>query len=260
MEAVSACKGGPNRLLWFFLAVSAAVHLLLILYGDSPFRPEARIPIELTVQPSAPPKRAIPKTPIRPQLPDAHGPIPRSTARPAPAAPAAPVKADPVESPLPQKPAKEVFALKPESLDIPGLKVSKWVPPQNLQPNDSKSAAAPALFAGPAALESPAAPALEAGPAVKEHYLSTIRGLIERQKKYPKAARLRQFQGKVVVEFLLAPTGDVNSIRVVEECRFSILNRAAIQAVEDASPFPKPPDGLFSGNLSLRIPIVFELI
>ena len=109
-------------------------------------------------------------------------------------------------------------------------------------------------------LKSATTPDREGDPDARKHYLSIIRGLIERQKKYPRVAKRRQFQGKVIVEFVLMLSGNVGSIKVVEGCRFSILNRAAIQAVENASPYPKPPPGLFSGNLSLRIPIVFELI
>jgi len=94
----------------------------------------------------------------------------------------------------------------------------------------------------------------------RERYFSTIRTLIERQKKYPRAARLRKFQGRVVVEFALSPLGDVTAIRVAEKSRFDVLNRAAARAVADAAPYPRPPAGLFEGDILLRIPVVFELI
>ncbi len=247
MAAVLAGNGRPNRLLWIFFGISATVHVFVILYGSGLYRPTITIPIELTVRPSEPPKRKIPKTPVPSQMPVTPKELRPLAVPPASVSPPIPVKADFIRPSLPQRSTEEIVPPKPEALAIPDLKVSKRMP-ERVQSVQEK------------APKSPAVPSREPDPAVREHYLSTIRQLIEQKKKYPQTARRRQFQGKVVVEFVLSPSGDVNSIRVVEGCRFGILNRAAIQAVELASPFPKPPDGLFEGHLPLRIPIVFELI
>ncbi|MBW2106971.1 MAG: TonB family protein [Deltaproteobacteria bacterium] len=41
--------------------------------------------------------------------------------------------------------------------------------------------------------------------------------------------------------------------------RHRVLDTAALRAVKDASPFPKPPSQIYKGDLTLEIDIVFEL-
>ena len=41
--------------------------------------------------------------------------------------------------------------------------------------------------------------------------------------------------------------------------RNDALNAAAIDAVRQAAPFPRPPANLFKGDLALELTIVFEL-
>ena len=161
-----------------------------------------------------------------------------------PDAPACPVIAQANRPYRLKTPLDALVRPKPETLPIPGRKVLEEVPAKI-------QATVVSVAENPAPVKDVDA---------RAQYLNTIRGLIERQKKYPLAAKNRQFQGKVVVEFVLTLSGDVDSIKVVEACRFNMLNRAAIKAVESASPYPEPPPGLFTGDHSLRIPIVFELI
>ena len=244
MDVAWTGNGGINRLLWAFLGISALLHFSIILSGRG-FKPlEVISPIELTVRHSAPPQRTIPRIPLRSQRPDAPRQISALTVRTAPVTPASPVTADAIQSLFLEEPIHAIVLPKPEPLKLPGLKVVQGVP--KMVPEKG--------------LKTANTPGREGDPDARERYLNTIRGLIEQQKKYPRVAKSRQFQGKVIVEFVLMLSGKVGSIKVVEGCRFSILNRAAIQAVESASPYPKPPPGLFSGQHSLRIPIVFELI
>ncbi len=87
-----------------------------------------------------------------------------------------------------------------------------------------------------------------------------IRQRIEERKAYPKQARLRKFEGKVIVECVLSTSGQITSIKVAQGSRFGVLDKAALKAVEDASPFPKPPGDLFKEDIRLRIALVFELV
>lgn len=227
-------------MLWVFFGISAMVHLLIILYSHGFKLPDIPSPIELTVLQSEPDLRKLPAVPSRPQHPD----VPDLADYRLPDAPACPVIAEANRPSLLKNPPDAIVRPKPETLPTPGLKARKEAPAKTHEKG-----------VGVAQNSSPVVDS-----DVRAQYLNTIRGLIERQKKYPLAAKNRQFQGKVVVEFVLTLSGDVGSIKVVEGCRFNTLNRAAIKAVEKASPFPKPPPGLFTGDHSLRIPILFELI
>lgn len=264
MMTVEAHNRRPNWLMRTFLGISIGVHVLIIQYGSGPFHPEISLPIELTILHIEPPKPLPAETPLRSLPPEEPQQVSHLTALQAPAATAAPVKAASVRPTFPRKMKKTASKPKPLSLPEP---MDSGCAPKSLQETDSNPDLSAAMSSGSKIPESaqgkevkkPVVHSDESDSLVREQYLNSIRRLIERHKKYPQVAKLRQFQGRVVVEFVLTPSGDVKSICVVQGCRFEILDRAAIRAVEDASPFPKPPDGLFSGNHSLRIPIVFEL-
>lgn len=91
-------------------------------------------------------------------------------------------------------------------------------------------------------------------------YLGMVRMMIENHKLYPHAARKRQIQGRAVVRFVISADGSVTNVALVETSRHGILDKAALAAVKDAGPFPKPPMHLFNGPIPLEICIVFELM
>jgi len=90
-------------------------------------------------------------------------------------------------------------------------------------------------------------------------YLDMVRLKIEKYKRYPDTARIRQKEGRVIIRFVITPEGHVRAARVVKTSRNKILDTAAIKAVEDAAPFPKPPSRFFKGEISLELTVVFEL-
>jgi protein TonB len=86
-----------------------------------------------------------------------------------------------------------------------------------------------------------------------------VRLKIERHKKYPDSARIRQIEGSVTVCFVITPEGDIKSAEVVRTSGNRALDGAALMAVKDAVPFPKAPASLFKGDIPLELTIVFEL-
>ncbi len=98
----------------------------------------------------------------------------------------------------------------------------------------------------PAAIASKAAPdaQMQDGLIKKETdlYLSQLMAHIEKHKWYPKAARRRGIEGDVSVHFTVLPDGSVEALRVGDSAE--VLTKAVRQAVEDASPMPKPPASL----------------
>jgi len=91
-------------------------------------------------------------------------------------------------------------------------------------------------------------------------YFDMVRMKIESRKKYPEAARKRQIEGRVEVGFSIGPDGSVYDAAVVKSSRQPDLDRAALIAVKDAAPFPRPPTHLFNGPLKMTITIMFELM
>ncbi|MEA2110970.1 MAG: TonB family protein [Campylobacterota bacterium] len=93
---------------------------------------------------------------------------------------------------------------------------------------------------------------------VKEEYLEEhlmlIAQLLKKNLYYPKRARKRHFQGKVLMRFTLKSDGSISNISVVEGSK-NILNRAAIKTINKLSgKVPKPVE-----PITIEIPIVFRL-
>lgn len=113
-----------------------------------------------------------------------------------------------------------------------------------------------------AALSSPAQEAI-ATPAVEEisledayvnAHISEIMALLRKNLYYPRMARKRGIQGKVLVRFELLQNGDIQHIEVLESER-DILARAAVTTIERLDgKFPLPEE-----RLVLNVPIMYEL-
>ncbi|MDF1880155.1 energy transducer TonB [Sulfurimonas sp. MAG313] len=87
-----------------------------------------------------------------------------------------------------------------------------------------------------------------------EENLALINTLIKKNLNYPRLAKKRGLEGKVIVSFTLGLEGKVFGVQVQGNVS-SILKKSAIKTVKRASAsFPHP-----SQILALRIPIVYKL-
>jgi protein TonB len=75
---------------------------------------------------------------------------------------------------------------------------------------------------------------------LKENF-AYIRDLIQREVTYPKLARQMGWEGKVTVSFIVKSDGHAKEIKIKKSSGIEILDRSSIDAVEKASPFPRPP-------------------
>ena len=87
----------------------------------------------------------------------------------------------------------------------------------------------------------------------KQQYMQKLMAHIDAHKFYPSAARRRGIEGEVQVSFNL--TTDKIPVNIEVNGGISILQRAAMQALRDASPFPEPPAGVFFNS-----PIVISMV
>ena len=82
-----------------------------------------------------------------------------------------------------------------------------------------------------------------------------IRDAIQHAIAYPATARRMGWEGKVVVAFQLLSDGSVRDVRVVQGSGHAALDRGAVDAVRNASPFPRSPV-----EAEVITPVVYRLM
>lgn len=83
--------------------------------------------------------------------------------------------------------------------------------------------------------------------------------LIERNKRYPEAARSRREQGIAQVSFALDRKGMVANARVIQSSGSSALDEEAVALLKRAEPFPAPPATFPGEFVVVRLPIRFTV-
>ncbi len=224
----SQSKRRPNRLLHGLLGVSLLIHLVLFLHISKLYSSSALNYIELTLQNiSKPITRSIPRPRHRPKPPDQPQEIKKL--RVTQLVPRLkPIKLEPVEKDLPDSLVEGISM--PDIPDISSPDISDWSPDQSVYDYTTT-----------------------------DNYLEMVRLRIERHKRYPDTARVRQIEGSVTVCFVILPGGDIKSAEIVKTSGNKALDGAALTAVKDAAPFPRAPARLFEGDIPLELTIVFEL-
>jgi len=221
-----------NWLLRGLVGVSLGIHVVIFMHIAGLYRSKAMTYIELTLQDiTKPPKRSIPRPRYRRKTPDQPQDIKtlKITQRPIPSL--KPIKMEPAERGLPDSLVERISM--PEIPRVPGLAISDWTPGELDVASDEYASS--------------------------NSYLEMVRLKIEKHKKYPDTARIRQKEGRVTIRFLITPEGNIRAARVVRTSRHRVLDTAALKAVNDASPFPKPPRRFFEGEIPLELTVVFEL-
>jgi protein TonB len=89
-------------------------------------------------------------------------------------------------------------------------------------------------------------------------YLGSARLKIERAKRYPREARRRGWEGKVVLSFQINQNGEVGKIDIVQSSSYRELDEEGVSTIRRAAPFLPPPleD---RDTLEIRVPLVFKL-
>jgi protein TonB len=74
---------------------------------------------------------------------------------------------------------------------------------------------------------------------IRQQYLSHIMSMIKAHKSYPYSARRRHIEGDIHVSFSIDARGNIRDLDITGAS--SVLRSATKQAIEDALPFPQPP-------------------
>jgi len=94
---------------------------------------------------------------------------------------------------------------------------------------------------------------------VWEDYYRVISRRIEEQAVYPEEARQRKEEGLVYLSFVLSKDGHLEEVKVRISSGYERLDRAALESIKKASPFPAFPKQIKEKRLVLNIPISFEI-
>ncbi|MFZ7111546.1 MAG: energy transducer TonB [Desulfatiglandales bacterium] len=225
-------RGKPNWLLRALFIISFGIHIVVFLHVLGIYRENNLNYIELSVENvDRPPSRSIPRPRLRP----------KATPQP-----------------------KEVERLKATVPKIPHFKPIKMTPSKNPLPDSlMESIALPEIPGTPDLTSVQFSPSrIETGGGefdTPNTYLEMVRMKIERHKNYPDKAKGLGIQGAVVVGFVIGTDGHVRKEEIVKSSGHTVLDGAAINAVKNASPFARPPQHLFGGDVPLTVTIVFEL-
>jgi len=219
-----------NWMLYFLFALSLTLHLGVFIYLNGLYNERTETRIEVTIKDlGVLTKRVIPK--------------PRNRTRP-------PEKTNDIE----RLPLTQPFKQNLEPLSIDQVDYSHLKRAESIQaPNFVKSNNPLTAVWNPQTL-------VDSSASLSSHdYLAMIRLRIERHKKYPNAAKIRQIEGEVVIHFVITTEGNVEAAKVTKSSGHSILDKAGLTAVRNAAPFPKPPPEFFKSEIPIEVPIVFEL-
>jgi protein TonB len=214
----------PNWLLRSLLGVSLGIHVIIFMHIAGIYRSNALTFIELTLHDvSKPPARSIPRPRRRPKAPQPMD-VKRLTIAPRRIPSFKPIKIESAEKNLSDSLVEGIST--PDIAAASGLNIADWSP-EGLETSSS--------------------------------YLEMVRLKIEQHKSYPDTAKVRQIEGSVTIRFVITPEGGVRAVQLVKPSRHMVLDTAALNAVKDAAPFPRPPRHLFKGEIPLELTIVFEL-
>lgn len=90
-------------------------------------------------------------------------------------------------------------------------------------------------------------------------YLSELQSWLARYKKYPYSARRRGLEGRAILRFTVARSGDVLDYRLDQSTGAAILDREVEKMIERAQPLPPFPPEMDGETFDVSMPIKFAL-
>lgn len=109
------------------------------------------------------------------------------------------------------------------------------------------------------AVKGPAKPDIDFAGDALQNFARVVRKKIESSKKYPVAAQAARVEGRTGVKITILRDGRLKKVEVVKSSGRKILDRAAMQSVRDAAPFPPIPEKLKKDEIEMSITLVFKI-
>jgi len=230
MEFVSNTKNNPNWLLRSLIGISVIIHAFIFMHLAGIYHSHALSFIELTLEDiSKPFTRDIPRPRLRPKDMKKPREVKKIEIKKRRMPSFKPIKVDRMDNNFSSGIGENIVSS--DLLEGSGLDLAGW------DPN---------AMAGMKEI------------LTRKDYFELVQLRIESHKVYPKMAKMNRIEGRTTVQFKIALDGTISGLGIVTGSRNKALDDAAIAAVEDSSPFPRPPLKLFGGPIPLEITIVFE--
>lgn len=177
---------------------------------------------------------------------------PATSATPASATPdagAPPAEPVPAPAPAPRKPPLPARA-PPTPARAPSPAASEGRAPNATPGSGGQAASDSGTGRGPG---------VDQGAGGADAYYSQLARWLNRHKRYPPQARQRRQQGTVRVKFTIDRNGRLLSHQILRSSGHSLLDREVSAMLERASPMPKIPDTMSRPQLTVTLPIMFNL-
>ncbi len=257
-----------QRLLYLTLLFSLGIHLFLLwgirlpAHQISKAIPEKeRFILSFRLGESSPPLPSSPATPPPSQKPKKKEPEKKKVKKKVSKEKKRPLKPVPKlasQALRPRKPSK------PEVHPEPSSEKAETSPPreeskQSLAPSPAESKEILAPTSRNVLSTGGNSPSRALRSEATQSYLALVLSCIEKKRYYPRLARMRGYEGRILLEILIGPKGELLSSRILESSGYRLLDRAALHMVRQAAPFPPPPPQLGPFPLKFRIPIRFLL-
>ena len=230
-------------LAWLYRSTAADAVAQLDVQIASVYLAPAALPPVQPMPPVAPvPPPSAPATPaVADQLPSPPRDLPLAAARPAPLTHAAEPEPARVQSPAPMEPAPMAAAsFEPATASAP--------------------AAVSAVASAPAAVSATAR--TSTADAARSSALAVewrVQDWLAQHRQYPRAARRSGAEGTVWVRFVVDRAGSLHGSEILESSGHAVLDRAALDLLQRAAPFPALPSDLAMDEIELVLPIEYDL-
>jgi protein TonB len=228
----------------------AGVVILLILFATQvppvplpePIR-KSGIEVTMTLPEASPPPEPVAETPPpSPEPPPPEPPPPPvAVAKPEPTPPPKPVVHKPVAKPVP----RPVRTPPPEPMPTP-MPATATAAPVAPRQAPTQTAVIPAM------------PAPRPAPVVSGNYRAALSAWLESHKRYPESARSRGEEGRAVLRFRVARSGQVLNYALVGSTGFADLD-ASIDAMMRGATLPPFPADMTASDVEVSVTVRFAL-
>ena len=90
-------------------------------------------------------------------------------------------------------------------------------------------------------------------------YIRSLTEIIGRQRTYPRLARVRGWEGTVILRLQLLPGGRLHEVVMANSSGHDVLDRQALVMARRLSSWPLPPDELREREITVLVPVEFRL-
>jgi protein TonB len=105
----------------------------------------------------------------------------------------------------------------------------------------------------------PARPEMDVTSNILQSFARSVRKKIEASKKYPIAAQTAGIEGRTGVRMTILKDGRLQKVEVAKSSGYEILDKAALQSVREAAPFPPIPEKARREEIQMSVTLIFKI-